>query len=53
MLMTPNDIFCSRDTTILIKAIQSLPGSFVDALPPTPLGDAYLTPVAVKKAGLS
>jgi len=36
MLMTPNDIFYSRDTTVLIKAIESLPGSFMDALPPTP-----------------
>lgn len=32
--MTSNDILCSGDTAILIKAIRS----FVDASPPTPFG---------------
>lgn len=36
--MTPNDTFCSGDTTVLIKAVRSLPGWYADALPPTPSG---------------
>lgn len=48
--MTPNDILCSGDTTVLIKAIRSLPW-----MPYLPLhwGDACLAPVAVRKGGLS
>lgn len=50
--MTPNDIPCSGDTTVLIKAIRALPGSSWMPYLPLGLGDACLAPVAVKEGGL-